>query len=360
MTPLRLRQSNIRIKFCQQPSSEVVRDIKQLLMSSLWGRNWCGHRADEIFQWRYGDLPGTETLLAYDAERLVAMIASYLRPYFINGKLTYVREPADWFCLPEYRPLNIGVRLMYMLMDEQEPILSIGGNDGARTLLTALGWQRLPDTTLYTLPLTTKFLASKALRLLHLPATLFQAGRLGEKSWPACPRLLLRRHQTPSWRHLDSATRSTEITSSANLPDVVPLMRERELQWLLRAPEDLGTFFCLEFPEKTGGTAFVLGRLYSYHDLNYGKLIHFQTSSPSVKAYRRILAETVQYLDDLNTDVVQCRASAAFLRQALKTSGFIRSGSNLVYCWGKNGNRLQGTHHLTFLRGDDAIRPYPE
>jgi hypothetical protein len=137
-------------------------------------------------------------------------------------------------------------------------------------------------------------------------------------------------------------------------------MRERELEWLYAAPDVLGTFFCLAFSERIGGKGFALGRLYSYNDVKFGKLIHLQTSSPSVAGYGRMLAETVRHMNDCQADVVQCRASGTFLRRALRRKGFIWSGSHPVYCWVKNGNPPQGDCHLTFLRGDDAIRPYPE
>ena len=85
--PMHLPTPNIRIEFHQQISSKVVVDIKQLLISTLWNRNWSEEQANQIFKWRYGDLASGETLLAYDGDRLVAMVASFRRPYLSAGKL---------------------------------------------------------------------------------------------------------------------------------------------------------------------------------------------------------------------------------------------------------------------------------
>jgi len=298
-------------------------------------------------------------MLAYERDRLIALLASSCRRYLVGGQPVTVREAADWFCLPEYRSLGLGVQLMSNLMDKHEPLLVIGGNSDSRSVLGALGWYRLPDIPNYTLPLTARAILTKASRLLHLSQDRKPAS-LGKRSWISSIRLRRPNRHSPSLHSRAASDLSDEFGSAATMYGLAPLTDKQELEWLYAAPQVLGRFFHLRVPETTGTAGFVLGRLYSYDDLKYAKLIHLQTSSASVQAYRRLLGEVISYVNDQGVDLVQCRASSPFLRQALKRSGFIYSGSTPAHWWSKDGNRLQGNFHLTFLRVDDAIRPYPQ
>jgi hypothetical protein len=328
-------------------------------MSTLWQRKWSEELTNKILKWRYCDLEAGETLLAYDGDRAVAMIASYIRPYVMDHKIVRLREASDWFCLPEYRHLGLGVQLMYKLMDEPEPLFVSGGNENAQAVLPALGWRRLPDVRTYTLPLSSKLPVSKVWRWLRLPMSGAGAARLREASWPLWPRLRPERNLTLSWRHLALSEPLPVMMPRAGIYDLMPLIREHEVQWLYEAPKEMGTFFCLVFPENTGPSGFSIGRLYSYENSKYTKLIHIQTSTPSVEVYAGMLAETIRYACDQGADVAQFRASCPSLRRALKEFGFIWSVPTPSYWWAKNGSSPGGSLHLTFLRGDDGIRPYP-
>jgi Acetyltransferase (GNAT) family len=176
--------SNVRIEFRKYTGPEVLPSISQLTISGLWHRNWSEEVATKILQWRYCELAGGEIMLAYDSDRPVGMIASYLRPYLVRDEVVLVREASDWICLPEYRHLGIGVLLMSNLMDEKEPLLAIGGSETAQAVLSALGWRQLPDIRIYTLPLSIKFPLSEAWRFLSLPKSGRGAIRLFETRLP--------------------------------------------------------------------------------------------------------------------------------------------------------------------------------
>lgn len=351
--------SGIRIEFLQQRTPQAIHDIQQLLVRELWKQDWSEARAREIFEWRYSKLHADEIVLAYDDDRLVAMITAYLRQYRINQELIYIGEPSDWFCLPEYRPTGLGVQVMSAVMQRSEPLLAIGGSSEAKALFPALGWHPPRSISTYTLPLTTRFLVSKASRLLHLPIGVSFSSRPGDKPSSALP-AFPQRHDTWPCRRLEPSDLSNALTSPAKSYTVEPLMSSEELEWLYAAPQDLGTFFGLAFVEETGVSAFAVGRLYFHQQLKYAKLIHLQASSPSVEAYTRMLAETVHYASDHHADAMQCRASSPLLQKALARIGFVWSGSHPAFCWSKTGNPIQGDCHLTYLRGDDGIRPYPE
>jgi hypothetical protein len=50
----------------------------------------------------------------------------------------------------------------------------------------------------------------------------------------------------------------------------------------------------------------------------------------------------------------------AFLRRALKMLAFVPSARARSYWWGISRFSPKNRFHLTFLRGDDGIRPYPQ
>jgi len=153
------------------------------------------------------------------------------------------------------------------------------------------------------------------------------------------------------------------------LPDVMAgsctygfasLIRSGETHWLYSAPKEMGEFFCLAFTEGSRVVGHSLGRLYSYRHLKYAKLVDIRTTAPSVDVYIHMLIETVRYVNGQDVDMVQCRASCPLLRQALKKTAFVPARRVPSHWWGNSGVPPTGTFHLTFLRGDDGIRPYPE
>jgi Acetyltransferase (GNAT) family len=316
--------------------------------------------ANKILQWRYCELEGCEMMLAYDGDRPVGMIASYLRPYLVRDEVMLVREASDWICLPEYRHLGIGVLLMSNLMDEKEPLLGIGGSETAQAVLSGLGWRRLPDIKIYTLPLSTKFPVNKAWRFLSLPKSGRGAVRLFETRWPPLPRLRRKHYLARAWRYPVVPQTLPVTAPHARFYELMPLLREHEMQWLYAAPKEMGMFFFLAFLEDTGPAGFSIGRLYSQDGLKHAKLIHIQTEDPSVEVYGGILEGTIQYCYAQGADVAQFRAFCPVLCQALKDCGFLRPIPAPVYWWAKNGMSPGSDLHLTFLRGDDGVLPYPE
>jgi hypothetical protein len=327
-----------------------------LTISGLWHRNWSEELANKILPWRYCELEGGEVMLAYDGGRPVGMIASYLRPYLVRDKVMLIREASDWICLPEYRHLGVGVLLMSNLMDEKEPLLAIGGSETAHAVLSALGWRRLPDVRIYTLPLSIKFPLSEASRFLGLPKSGRGAVRLFEKRWPRLPRLRRKRHLARAWHH----SVVPQTLPHTRFYELMPLIRDHEMEWLLAAPKEMGTFFFLAFSEDNGPAGFSIGHLYSHDGLKYAKLIHIQTEDPSVEVYGGILEGTIQYCYEQGADVAQLRAFCPILSQALKDCGFMRPVPASVHWWAKDGVSPGSNLHLTFLRGDDGVLPYPE
>ena len=336
------------IEFRKEASAHVVSDIKQLLMANLWRRNWNEETAHRIFEWRFSDLDRQETVLAYDHGRPVAMVACSQRCWIVNGKIIRIREPSDWLCLPEFRHLGLGVMLMQRLMNEPEPLLAIGGAEQAQTVLRAFGWRQRFEARSYLLPLSSRFLTCRA------------ASRLGRfVKGPRWPHPQLWQRRKVSWHHLAASERIPNFPIDAAGYDIMPLIDEREIRWMQAAPKEMGTFFCLVFSANSEPAGLAIGRLFPYERLRYVRLIHVQIPFPSVAMYRRVVSESIRYAYDEGADVAQLRASCPLLQEALRNFWPNWSVPAATYWWEKNG-AVPGTRsHLTFLRGDDGVLPYP-
>ena len=343
------------IEFRKESSAYVLSDIKQLLLSNLWHRNWDDETANRIFEWRYRDLDSEETVLAYDHGRPVAMVACSRHRWLLDGKVIRVREPADWLCLPEFRHLGLGVLLMQQLMNEPEPLLAIGGAVQAQTVLRAFGWRCLFEARSYLLPLSSRFFVnrirgfvSKSNHSLH-----------GLTSALRLPHPRLWRSQEITWHELAPSEPLPETSIDALEYDLMPLIDERGMQWMQAAPKEMGSFFCLVFPAASRAAGLAIGRLFPYGGLRYVRLIHVQVPLPSVSGYCKVIRGTLRYAYDRGADVVQVRASCPLLQGALRAFWPNWSVPVATYWWEKNGALPGAKCHLTFLRGDDGVLPYP-
>lgn len=349
----------VGIEFRKEASAHVVSDIKQLLMANLWHRNWDGETANRIFEWRYRDLDGQETVLAYDHGRPVAMVACSQRCWIVNGKIVRICEPSDWLCLSEFRQLGLGVLLMQRLMNEPEPLLAIGGAEQAQKVLRAFGWQQRFEARSYLLPLSSRFFVSRAAnrlrRLIGEPAAKMRSQANG----PRWRHPQLWRKPTISWHQLAPLEPLPEIPIEAAGYDIMPLVDEREMRWMRTAPKEMGSFFCLVFPSSSEAAGFAIGRLFPYEGLRYVRLIHVQIPHPSVTMYRRVVSETLRYAYSQGADVAQLRASCPLLQSALRKFWPNWSVPAATYWWEKSGTLPGAKSHLTFLRGDDGVLPYP-
>jgi hypothetical protein len=119
--------------------------VRELLVRLSWKRDWSEELAERYVAWRYGERADGDTLVACDRGRCVGILDSFIRPYRIADRQEIVRETCDWFCLPEYRALGVGLHLMRRMMAKPEPILVIGGTDVTQNLLPRLKWTQLPD-----------------------------------------------------------------------------------------------------------------------------------------------------------------------------------------------------------------------
>jgi hypothetical protein len=332
--------------------TEANRPAFETLLADAWEQNWGPELTRELVRWRYYERPsGGGTWLAVNDGQAVAMLDSFVRPYLLDGRRVQVRAGCDWYCLPKYRPLGLGVRLMRELMACAEPMISVGGKDATLEILPRLGWTRMPDVQNFVLPVTVRALASALLR----------------KRWPhreayagAIPGFLpLRRPRRPApppggrvakWR-------PGTPTGLADAPDpgLVQLLDPADRDWLVRMPpsvaQPLGFVFFLD--DRPVG--FSLAQVEPARTGLDGRIVHLQVDDPAAATLEWIVAETASRLVAHGVGMIRCWASSPEKIAALGKVGFTAAKPLPSYWWSKSGLACPTRTDLGYLHADDAI-----
>lgn len=314
--------------------------------------------SDDYYRWRYAAREQSETLLAFDGERCVAMLDSSSHRYRSADSIIRVREPCEWLCLPEYRPQGLGLRLMGEFMKEPEPMFAMVGTWMTQDILPRMGWGKLPDTTNFTLPLTSGAYVESLLGRLRVPGGKLRAGLAHSISF----RVWHRRPQAPA---SDAAV--SEYRSDDPFPVVEPskeyalacLSSPWEPAWLDGAPEDMGSFIWLVAQAEGRPVGLSISRVFRRHGVRQAILLHVQASERSQGLYEWLVTETTRYLARHGAAKVVCRASCEKYSAALKQNGFVERSRTPAFWWSKDRTVPEGPLHLTQWRADELIRPYP-
>lgn len=327
-----------------------VSGVRELLVR-WWKRDWSEENAESYFAWRYGERVGGETLLACDGGRYVGILDSFIRPYWIAGCRSAVRETCDWFCLPEYRKLGVGLHLMRLMMAKSQPVLNIGGTEITQELLPRLRWERLPDVDNFVLPVSLRMAAGLALQ------RLWPRG-LGLSCLVPRMRLVrrLKRHPPPSADTQVVACGLVQREEIGRVPAYVlaPAVDISTLEWLGRAPAVVGEFVLLNFFCNGQLIGLSISRLQMLPFGCKALIVHWHAASLEVTDW--IISETVHHLIERGADAVLCRASCPIACGALVRLGFFRNRPTPVYWRPVNELLPCGLLHLTSLRADDAFQ----
>jgi hypothetical protein len=321
----------------------------ELLTHHVWKRDWSEELARAYFAWRYTSRPRGETLLALDRERCVAIVDSFLRPYWIGGHRRVVRETCDWFCLPAYRPLGIGLHLMRRVMDKPEPIIAIGGTEHTRELLPKLQWASLPGIHDFVLPASAKTAAS------------FLTRASGRFAWAAglVPNLPLARRlprSAPLFNNPRVLVRGlgdeTQV-SGIGPYDLGPEVERDVLDWLARAPPMLGEFIVLNFLADDAHTGIAICRIETLSLGCVAQIVHLQPARVGVIDW--MVSETVSHLLERGAGIIFGRTSCPSISGAFTTAGFYRRKPVPMFWWARDSLPPAGQFNLASLQADDAL-----
>jgi hypothetical protein len=331
-------------------SDRNAASARELLTRHVWRRDWSEDLAESYFAWRYTARPNGETLLALDRGRCIGIIDSFLRPYRIGGCRQLVRETCDWFCLPAYRPLGIGLHLMRRIMDKPEPTIAIGGTEYTRELLPKLRWASLPGIHNFVLPASARTAAA------------FLARGAGHRfAWAAdlVPNISLTRRLARSTRPFDRLVVKVRRPGEEGQFDGIgpyglgPEVEQPVLDWLARAPPLLGQFVVLSFLADAVPAGIAICRI---EELSLGcvaQIVHLQPARLEVIDW--MVSETISHLLERGAGVIFCRSSCPAIGRALMSAGFFRRKPVPMFWWARNSLPPAGRFNLASLQADDAL-----
>ncbi|CAN7384254.1 hypothetical protein LJR225_002410 [Phenylobacterium sp. LjRoot225] len=337
--------------------NETNRPAFEALLEHAWGQNWGPDLARALIRWRYYDRPsGGGTWLASSGGQCVAMLDSFVRPYLLDGRRILVREGSDWYCLPKYRPLGLGVRLMREMMACPEPMISIGGSDATVAMLPRLRWTRLPDVQKYVLPIKARSLAGTLLRN-RWPA--------GEGWARAIPGFIPLRRPRRSAAAPIGVGRVAEWRpgTPAVLPapqhrGLVQLLDQVDQDWRARMPPGVAQQLGLVFFLDDTPVGFSLSQIEPAITGFDGCIVHLEAAHQAQAVVDWVVAETASRLAARGVGIIRCSASSPEKGVALRKVGFVATGALPSYWWPKTGVPTPSGTDAGYLRADDAI-PFP-
>ena len=343
----------IRIERLTAEHSYAIRQLRE----SQNAKDWPEDFSAQFYRWRYSARAQSETLLAFDGPLCVAMIDSHFHSYRFGDSIIRVREPSEWLCLPDYRPQGVGLRLMRTFMSAEEPMFAMAGTHMTQDILPLLGWQKLPDTTNYSLPLTSGALVESVLGRLRLPA-----GNMRTR--------LAHTVSIPVWRRRSRAPTEDHVISEHQVGNPLPIVEpssdyslacissDWEPAWLQSAPPGMGKFVWLIAYSDGKPVGLTISRLFGRKGAREANLLHVQSGQRSTEFYAWLVTETVRHLAGQGAVKIACRASCPTFSGALRQVGFISRSHTAAFWWNKKAPALTGPLHLSMWRADEAIRPY--
>ena len=335
------------------PLSEVdPAQVRELLVRNAWKRDGSEELAESYVAWRYGAREGGDTLVACDQGRCVGIADLLIRPYWIAGRQEIVRETCDWFCLPEYRALGVGLHLMRRMMAKPEPILVIGGTDDTRNLLPRLKWARLPDVGNYLLRVSARAVAGLAAH---------KRWRGGIKFARAVPNIPLVR-RLPGGGPVGKLRRAFRMLGEAAAMNA----RRRPMRLRRRSARRCSTGLrarrlCSANSSSSAFTA--MASLSAFRSAGWKsfppavalrKIVHLHAARLDMIDW--MVGTTVQHLVEHGAGAVLSRVSCPATAHALSGLGFWRLKSSPAYWWPAKAMPPTGLLNLTALQADDALQ----
>jgi len=335
---------------------ETTRPGLERLLVYAWEANWDGELGRALVRWRYDEKPpGGDTWLAFDGAQCVALLDTFVRPYLSDGTPLRVRETCDWFCLPRYRPLGVGISLMRRAMACPEPLFLSGGSAATLALVPRLRWTRIPEVQKWVLPL----------RIRSLMGTVVRMRWPGNEQWTrAIPGSVpLRRPR----RALAPAGDARVSRWRPGLPPPLPTPHRRGLVQLL-SPEDLAWFAAIpaEFAQPLGlvftldgeNLGFSLSQLEPAVSGFDACILHLQLARDDQALADWVITETVARLAAQGAGIIRCCASSEVKVAALRKAGFFARKPHLSHWWSKQGLPPPAQIDAGYLRADDSL-PFP-
>jgi hypothetical protein len=337
--------------------NESHRPAFEALLAHSWRQNWGPELARALIGWRYYDRPlGGGTWLACNDGQCVAMFDSFVRPYLLDGRRILIREGCDWYCLPKYRPIGLGMTLLRESMARPEPGLSISGSDATQAVLPRLGWTKLPDVQSCFLPVKARGLAGAVLR------NRWPEGETYARAIPGfIPLRLPRPAPAPPFglgRVVEWRPGTPAILPIPQQQGLVALLDQAHLDWIARMPAALAQPLGLSFFLDDSPVGFSLSQIEPAVTGSEGRIVHLQIAHPAQAVVDWVVAETASHLVARGVGMIRCWTSTPQKLAALRKTGFAIKGPLPSYWLSKSGISTPSAIDAGFLSADNSI-PFP-
>lgn len=344
---------------CVDVTAEHLPAVRQLLLQ-YWERTWPSDVADRFLRWRLFDRPDWAAVAAFDGERCVAFIDSFVRPYTIDGERVRVRETGEWFCLPDYRPLA-SLKVLQALMKKPEPIIATTNSEVTKAVLPRLKWQVVCEQQQCVFPVGVGVAVKGLTKRLNM-----QLSTLPEVTGTLLP---FRFRKPKRLAAPDQPASMHEIASADDLPDLTPpkdafalyaLADRADARWFSAAPSGEGRFIWLAFRIKDETVGLSLSRIFREGPYKAARLLHIQSTRHDPDLYAWIASETSGHLAEGGVHWIEARSTSDMIVGALEQTGYMKGSAFPVYWW-PGGDRvaLDGNILLNGMRGEEALMPYP-
>ena len=133
-----------------------------------------------------------------------------------------------------------------------------------------------------------------------------------------------------------------------------------EIGWFSNCPQVVGKFHWLSFQLNHESVGYSLVRIYEGSEYRRAQIVHFDTSSSAPNVIEQMLRLTTRFLANEGALRILGRASGGSMGEAFEQNGYLNSGPQPVFLWSqeKIDFSADNENYLTYLRGDDAIRPF--
>ena len=320
-------------------------------------RTWARDHALAFCRWRYLEAPTHSMLLALRGDECLAVVSAFSRPYRFGQRTVTCLETADWYCLPELRLSGLGIRLMQHLMQQGQPIVSVGGSADTLKLLPRLGWIRLGSAMEYE-----RILGSPALQL-------FRAARAGVatlgrtlRSWMRPPRLPRSRPEgaaiAPNESDADDFTGLNPVCGACS---TVPMPMPDQFAWVAAGMRPLRRLVVTRFRSRPGTAlgGWSLLRIEELGSRTEALLLDLCGPPDDRRLRGWMLAETLAVAVAAGATRIRALTSCPSLQTSLRDHRFAARGHKPIHVWTAGEAAPPGPYHLGVNVGDAVLLPYP-
>ncbi|MBV8093221.1 MAG: GNAT family N-acetyltransferase [Acetobacteraceae bacterium] len=333
---------------------EATRLPFEQLLTHVWPHRSADFQA-AVVRWRYYTRPANGgTWLAFDGDRCVALIDSFLRAYLLDGRRLLVRETCEWFCLPEYRPRGIGTLLMRKMMAGAEPIFGISGTAASLAMFPRLRWRALEPVQKWLLAVKARTLLGSLLRAKWPP------GEAVAKFIPNAipirprPRLVMPSRGIAEVRDMYEA--AAVPLPSPRPEGLVQILDQADRDWLAKMPSRLARPIGLVFLLNGESVGASFSQLEPAASGIEGRIVHLQIACGAAQEiFNWVVTETARRLVDAGAGIIRCWASVPEKIAALRQAGFMMIRLEPTYWWSRDRSPAPARIDAGYLRADDAI-----